>query len=223
MTTLKTWVSRAHIDDTRIRSTHPAQTTVAALFGVTAFTINHQLRNLLRLLEQDGTTLQPTQTRPHTLDEPHHYAKQAGITTPQEIESADGQHRFLRLSQVSHGCSAARGFIPPHEPLHRRPRKQPRAAHGATARPDGSNLTLNGPTASPEGRVLQPLLSTLPDRLPRLPGLATLAGSRPMRLRRRNPGWCRPRRKLLAHGIGDHAAGASISARHGGPAADGFR
>jgi hypothetical protein len=64
------------------------QTAIAALFGVTAFTINRRLRDLRQLLEQDGTTLQPAQTRLLTLDDLHHYTEQAGIATPQEIKSA---------------------------------------------------------------------------------------------------------------------------------------
>jgi len=64
------------------------QTVIAALFGVTPETINRRLRDLRRLLEQDGTTLQPTHTRPHTLDEFHRYAEQNRITSPTEIKSA---------------------------------------------------------------------------------------------------------------------------------------
>lgn len=64
------------------------QTAIAALFGVTAETVNRRLRDLRRLLEQDGTTLRPAETRLRTLDDLHRHAEQAGITTPTEIKTA---------------------------------------------------------------------------------------------------------------------------------------
>jgi transposase len=64
------------------------QTAIAAQFGVTAETINRRLRDVRRLLEHDGTALQPAETRLRTLDDLHRYAEQAGITTPTEIKPA---------------------------------------------------------------------------------------------------------------------------------------
>jgi hypothetical protein len=64
------------------------QTVIAALFRVTAETVNHRIRDLRRLLEQDGTTLQPAQTRLRTLDDLYRYAEHTGVINPEEIKPA---------------------------------------------------------------------------------------------------------------------------------------
>ena len=64
------------------------QTAIAAQFGVTAETINRRLRDVRRLLEQDGTALEPAENRLRTLDDLYRYAEQAEITAPAEIKQA---------------------------------------------------------------------------------------------------------------------------------------
>lgn len=64
------------------------QTAIAAQFGVTAETINRRLRDVRRLLKQDGTALEPAENRLRTLDDLYRYAEQTGITTPTEIKQA---------------------------------------------------------------------------------------------------------------------------------------
>jgi transposase len=64
------------------------QTRIAALFGVAAETVNRRIRDLRRLLEQDGTTLQPAQIQLHTLDNLYRYAEQTGIINPGKIKQA---------------------------------------------------------------------------------------------------------------------------------------
>lgn len=66
----------------------PPQTAIAALFGVTPETVNRRLRDLRRLLEQDGTTIRPAEARLRTLDDFHRYTNRKGLTRPDEIKSA---------------------------------------------------------------------------------------------------------------------------------------
>ena len=64
------------------------QIAIAVLFGLDPGTVNRRIRDLRQLLEQDGTVIQPAQTRLQTLDDLHEYTRREGITHPAEIKPA---------------------------------------------------------------------------------------------------------------------------------------